>query len=87
MLAKIKAFFQRIWAMCFRSVTIAWSYLLGIFGAVMSQLDGLAALLNDPGLTQNVQSLIGDAKSFGKWLMVVAVVNIVARARSLIKGS
>jgi hypothetical protein len=81
---KVKAFFRRLWAMCLRSATIAWSYVLGAAGAVMNYIDQLAALFNDTTFGAQVQTVLGDPKAIGKWLMVVAGINIATRVRSMV---
>ena len=71
-------------AACFRSLTIAWSYALGLVGAGMQQVDSLAALLNDPSFGKQVQDLLGaDPKAVGKYASVVALITIASRLRGV----
>ncbi len=85
MIEKIKAFFRRLWAMCFHSATIAWSYILGVVGGIFDNIDAVASAMGDPNLNQQINAVVGDAKLIGKWLLTVAIVNVIARARSMVK--
>lgn len=72
---------------CFRSLTIAWSYALGIAGALMTRIDDLAALVGDAAFTQQVQTLIGaDPHVIGKYFSLAALVTIASRLRGVIAG-
>ena len=72
-------------AACLHSVTIAWSYLLALAGAALQEIDSTADLLGDPALREQISSAIGDPRTAGRILLVVSVVNIVARLRSIVK--
>ncbi len=78
-------FWDRLKAFCFRSLTIAWSYLLGLAGAALARIDDLAALVGDAAFTQQVQALIGaDPKAIGKYLSLAALITIASRLRGVI---
>ena len=88
MLEKIKAAAIATWgkikAACFSSITMAWSYILGLGGTLLQNIDSLAAVLGDPSLTAQIQGAIGDTKVIGKWLLVVGIITAVARLKSLV---
>jgi hypothetical protein len=90
MLAKIKGFFIGLWnkikAACLGSITMAWSYIVSVTGAIFTNIDALATVMGDPNLTAQLQSVIGDAKAIGKWLLAVGVVTALARLKSLVMG-
>ena len=77
----------RIKACCLNSLTIAWSYCLALAGAVMQGLDSIADALGDPNLKDQISASIGDAKTAGRVLLGISIVTIVARLRSIRKGS
>lgn len=76
MLAKIKA-------ACLHSMTIAWSYCIALAGALASIIDDLADALGDPGIKDQISSALGDGKTAGRILLVISVVTIIARLRTL----
>jgi len=80
MLARVKAF-------CLHSLTIAWGYALAIAGAVMSAIDNIGDALGDPSLKDQISAAVGDAKTAGRILLGISVVTILARLRSLKKGT
>ena len=80
MLAKIKA-------SCLHSLTIAWGYALAIVGSVMSIVDHIGDALGDPSLKDQVSAAIGDARIAGRVLLVISVITILARLRSLRKAT
>ena len=76
MLAKIKA----VWM---HSMNIAWSYFIAFTGALASIIDDLADALGDPGVKDQISSAIGDVKTTGRIMLVISIVTIVARLRTL----
>jgi hypothetical protein len=80
----LRATWDKLKAACFRSLTIAWSYVLGALGALMQSIDSLAALFGDDSFSAQVKTLIGtDPKLLGKWLSITALVTIVSRLRGV----
>ena len=73
----------RIKAACLHSMTIAWSYCIGIAGALASIIDDLADTLGDPGVRDQISAAIGDVKMTGRIMLVISIVTIVARLRTL----
>jgi hypothetical protein len=77
----------RIKACCLNSLTVAWGYCLALTGAFMQAIDAVADGLADPGLKDQISAAIGDTKTVGRILLVVSIMTIVARLRSLRKGA
>lgn len=76
---------DKLKAICGRSLTIAWGYLLAVFGAAMDNVDGAAALVGDPTFAQHVKTVIGtDPIILAKYAYVAAVVTISARLRGIV---
>lgn len=80
-------FWAKVWAVCGKSVTMAWSYALMALGVGLSQLDGIAATLGDPNFKQQVADLLhSDPKYLGYFTMLVTAVTIASRLRSIGKA-
>jgi len=80
------SFWQKVWAVCGRSVTMAWSYFLGVVGGLLNQLDNIASTLGDPNFKQQVTDFLhADPKALGYFAMTVSAVTIAARLRSIAK--
>ena len=79
--------FVKLKAVCLHSLTIAWGYVLAIVGGVMSMIDGIGDALGDPGLKEQINAAIGDARIAGRVLLGISIVTILARLRSLRKGA
>lgn len=85
--AEADTFWQKVWAVCGKSITMAWSYALMIIGGVFNQLDNIATTLGDPNFKQQVTEFLhADPKALGYFAMVVSAVTIAARLRSLAKA-
>src|SRR4051794_5912071 len=73
---------QKLWAVCGKSLTLLWSYVLMALGGIWSQIDSIAATLGDPDFTQQVTQFVGaDPKVIGMFAMIVSGVTIAARLR------
>ena len=79
--------FKRIKAVCLQSLTIAWSYVLAIIGGMMSVIDSIGDSLGDPNLKDQISAATGDARMAGRILLIISVITILARLRSLRKVS
>jgi len=73
-------------ALCLHSATIAWSYLLMAVGSALQLIDAAGDALGDPSIKDQIAAAIGDARTVGRILLGIAIVNIIARARSLRKA-
>src|SRR6185503_18956531 len=82
--AEADGFWAKVWAICGKSLTIAWSYVLGLVGLAVNQLDTVAATLGDPNFKQQVSDFLhADPKYMGYFLMVVSGITIASRLRSI----
>lgn len=82
------SFWQKVWAVCGKSMTMAWSYLLMGIGALLNQLDSIAATMGDPNFKQQVADFLhSDPKYLGYFAMLVSAVTIAARLRSIGKAA
>lgn len=82
--AEADGFWQTLWAVCGKSLTIAWSYLLAGIGFAAQAIDPLAAALGDPDLRSQITSVISaDPKIIGYVAMAVSFITILARLRSI----
>ena len=72
---------------CLHSLTIAWGYVLALVGGVMSLIGGVSDALGDPNLKEQISAAVGDAKATGRILLVISIVTILARLRSMKKGA
>ena len=77
----------RVKAACLNSATIAWSYVLAFVGALLQVVEAGADVFNDQGFKDTVHSLVGDAQTFGRILLAISVINIIARLRTLRKAT
>jgi hypothetical protein len=79
---------QKFWAICGKSLTMAWSYFLGVAGGILNQIDSIAATLGDPNFKEQFIRLVNaDPKALGYFMMAVSAVTIAARLRSIAKAS
>jgi hypothetical protein len=77
-------FWNKVWAICGKSATMAWSYVLAGIGLVVQFIDPLAAAVGDPNLHDQVtQALASDPKILGYFAMFVAAVTVAARLRTI----
>ena len=80
-------FWAKVWAVCGKSVTVAWGYVLAGIGFVMQAIEPIASALGDPDLKQQVMDALGaNPKILGYVLMGISAVTLAARLRSIGKG-
>lgn len=85
--AEADTFWGKVWAICGKSVTMAWSYILMLIGGALNQLDDIAKTLGDPNFKAQVADFLhSDPKYLGYFAMLVSGVTIASRLRSLAKG-
>lgn len=82
-------FWQTVWALCGKSLTLAWMYFIQFVGQLLTWIDPIAAAFGDPDLRATItESLGANPKVLGYVLMVISALTIVARLRSIAsKGS
>lgn len=84
--AEADGFWAKVWAVCGKSLTMAWSYVILIAGALLNQLDSIATTLGDPNFKQQVGDFLhSDPKYLGYFAMMVSGFTIAARLRSIAK--
>ena len=85
--AEADGFWAKIWAVCGKSATLAWSYILVGIGALVQFIDPMAAALGDPDLkSQVINTLQSDPKILGYVMMAISAITIAARLRSITRG-
>lgn len=73
-------FWAKVWAVCGKSVTMVWGYLLAAVGA-------LSAALGDPDIMGQIANVLKDHPEYlGCVLMGVSAVTIATRLRSIGKS-
>ncbi len=76
---------QALKAACLHSTTIAWSYFVAFAGIVLQGLDFLPDILNDSNLQSTIHNELGNEILWGRILLGIAIVNVLARLRTLKK--
>jgi hypothetical protein len=82
--AEANSFWAKVWALCGKSATMAWSYILAGIGALVQFIDPLASAVGDPNLHDQVtQALASDPKILGYFAIFVAGITVAARLRTI----
>jgi hypothetical protein len=82
--AEADGFWNKVWALCGKSATLAWSYILAGIGMAMQMLDPVASTLGDPNLSAQITSTLqSDPKILGYFAIAVSAITIAARLRSI----
>ena len=68
---------------CLNSLTVAWTYLLALVGVILQFVDVAGDVLGDPGFQDQVSAAIGDPIWAGRALLVISIVTLAARLRSI----
>lgn len=85
--AESDGFWGKVWALCGKSVTLAWSYAIQALGWLLQWIDPVANMVGDPDLRQQITETLGaNPKILGYVLMVISAVTIAARLRSITKA-
>jgi hypothetical protein len=77
--------FVKVKAFCLNSLTIAWSYFLAFLGLMLQLIDAASDVLGDPAIKDQMSAAIGDPTWTGRVLLVISILTLAARLRS-IKG-
>lgn len=77
----------RVKAACRHSLTIAWGYTLAAIGFLLSIVDNVSDALGDPGLKDQISAAVGDTRTVGRILLLISLVTVVARLRSIKRAS
>lgn len=85
--AEADGFWAKVWAMCGKSVTVAWVYIMGGVGSALALIDPIASSLGDPDLkTQVTVMLQSNPKYIGYFTITVSLITLAARLRSIAKA-
>jgi len=85
--AEADTFWSKVWAVCGKSATILWSYVLGGIGSSFALLDKVGPAVGDADLKDKVtQALQSNPKILGYILAGISAVTIAVRVRSLLKA-
>lgn len=84
--AEADGFWAKVWAVCGRSATLAWSYVIQALGWLLQWVDPIANMVGDPDLRQQITDALGaNPKVLGYVLMAISAITIAARLRSITK--
>ncbi len=76
---------DKIKAACFRSATVACTYVAAAISFVWMNIDTIASLVGDPNLGGKISDAIQrHPKWVGVWTLILALVMFIARMRSII---
>lgn len=85
--ADADGFWAKMWAVCGKSITMLWGYVLAGIGFIMQAIEPIATALGDPDIKQQVTDALGaNPKLLGYVLIAVSGVTLAARLRSIGKA-
>jgi hypothetical protein len=83
--AEADGFWQKVWALCGKSVTLAFAYVIQALSWLLQWIDPIASMVGDPDLRQQITENLGsNPKLLGYVLMGISFITIAARVRSLV---
>lgn len=85
--AEADGFWEKVWALCGKSTTMAWAFFMQAISWALQWIDPIANMVGDPDLrTQITDTLGANPKIMGYVLMAISFVTIAARLRSFAKA-
>ena len=82
--AEADGFWAKVWALCGKSVTLAFAYFIQGLGWLLQWMDPIATFFGDPDLREQLTvALKANPKILGYVLMAISVATIAARVRSI----
>lgn len=85
--AEADGFWEKAWALCGKSVTLAFSYVVQAIGWLLQWIDPIASMVGDPDLrTQITETLQANPKILGYVMVGISAITIAARLRSITKA-
>jgi hypothetical protein len=82
--AQADGFWAKVWALCGKSLTMAFSYFIQALSWALQWVDPIATFFGDPDMRQQLtETLKADPKILGYVLMAVSAVTIAARVHGL----
>ena len=86
--AEADGFWAKVWAICGKSITVLWGYILGGIGSALALAEPLSTALGDPDLNGKITSALQNNPQYlGYFTIAVSVITIAARLRSVGKTS
>jgi hypothetical protein len=83
--AEADGFWQSVWALCGKSVTLAFAYFIQALSWVLQWMDPIATFFGDPDLRQQLTDMLqANPKVLGYVLMAISFCTIAARVRSIV---
>jgi len=83
--AEADGFWQKVWALCGKSVTLAFAYLIHALSWGLQWIDPIAAFFGDPDLRQQIaDALQANPVMLGRLMMAISAITIAARVRSIV---
>ncbi len=77
-------FWATVWALCGKSITMAFSYFIQALSWALQWMDPIASFFGDPDMRQQLtETLSADPKILGYVLMFVSACTIAARVHGL----
>jgi hypothetical protein len=84
--AEADGFWQTVWALCGKSVTLAFSYFIQALSWALQWMDPIASFFGDPDLrAQLTETLQANPVVLGYVLMFISACTIAARVHGLTK--
>ncbi len=86
--AEADTFWEKVWALCGKSVTLAFSYFIQALSWALQWIDPIASFLGDPALREQItERLKADPVILGYVLMAISFFTIAARVRSMMPSN
>ena len=83
--AQADGFWAKVWALCGKSVTMAFAYLIQALSWALQLVDPVASFFGDPDLRQQItDGLQANPKVLGYILMGISFITIASRVRSIL---
>lgn len=84
--AEADGFWEKVWAIFGKSITLIWGYILAGLGTALALVDPIAAALGDPDFKNQVTNMLqSNPKYVGYFTIAVSVITLLARLRTLAK--
>lgn len=84
--AEADGFWAKVWALCGKSVTVAFSYIVQFVGWCLQIIDPVATFLGDPDMKQQLtDALQANPQVLGYILMAISAITLYARVRTIVK--
>lgn len=78
----------KAWAVCGKSLTVLWSYILGGFGASLALIDRIGPVVGDPSLDLETKVKASLSPNVAGYVLIgISLITIAVRVRSLGKAA